>query len=49
MPNTSVISVAGQRGAQVFDTRKQYSVLTMNTLAFTVTSHLTMFSVIGIR
>jgi len=35
---------------QVFQTRKQYSVLTMNTLAFTVNFAVwTMFSVIGIR
>jgi NNP family nitrate/nitrite transporter-like MFS transporter len=35
---------------QTFDTRKQYSVLTMNTLAFTVNFAVwTMFSVIGIR
>ena len=47
---------AGSSGAgagsdpQVFETRKQYSVLTMNTLAFTVNFAVwTMFSVIGIR
>ena len=35
---------------QSFETRKQYSVLTMNTLAFTVNFAIwTMFSVIGIR
>jgi len=49
MPNSTVISVAGQGGVQVFETRKQYSVLTMNTLAFTVNFAIwTMFSVIGI-
>ena len=36
--------------AQIFPTRKQYSVLTMNTLAFTVNFAIwTMFSIIGIR
>ncbi len=56
MPAKTVASVAGQTGApsgsgpQVFETRKQYSVLTMNTLAFTVNFAIwTMFSVIGIR
>ena len=50
MAKSSVVSVAGQRGAQVFETRKQYSVLAMNTLAFTVNFAIwTMFSVIGIR
>ena len=42
--------VPGGGGAQVFETRKQYSVLSMNTLAFTVNFAVwTMFSVIGIR
>jgi NNP family nitrate/nitrite transporter-like MFS transporter len=52
----AVTSVAGQAGApsgagqQVFQTGKQYSVLVMNTLAFTVNFAVwTMFSVIGIR
>ena len=56
MQAETVTSVAGQNrtptgdGPQVFQTRKQYSVLAMNTLAFTVNFAIwTMFSVIGIR
>jgi NNP family nitrate/nitrite transporter-like MFS transporter len=56
MQAETVTSVAGQTSAPaedsppVFETRKQYSVLTMNTLAFTVNFAVwTMFSVIGIR
>ncbi len=56
MQAKSPTSDAGPSGAptgsdpQVFQTRKQYSVLTMNTLAFTVNFAVwTMFSVIGIR
>ena len=56
MQSETVTSVAAQAGAptgeapQVFQTRKQYSVLAMNTLAFTVNFAVwTMFSVIGIR
>ena len=56
MQAKTAASVAGQSrapsgsGPQVFETRKQYSVLTMNTLAFTVNFAIwTMFSVIGIR
>ena len=56
MQAKAVASVAGQGraptgdGPQVFQTRKQYSVLAMNTLAFTVNFAIwTMFSVIGIR
>jgi NNP family nitrate/nitrite transporter-like MFS transporter len=56
MQAKSTTNGAGPSGAaagsdpQVFETRKQYSVLTMNTLAFTVNFAVwTMFSVIGIR
>ena len=56
MQSETVTSVAAQAGAptgeapQVFQTRKQYSVLAMNMLAFTVNFAVwTMFSVIGIR
>jgi NNP family nitrate/nitrite transporter-like MFS transporter len=55
MPTDTSTSVADQArastgGGQVFQTRKQYSVLAMNTLAFTVNFAVwTMFSVIGIR
>ena len=56
MQAETVASVAGQTRAPagdsppVFETRKQYSVLAMNTLAFTVNFAVwTMFSVIGIR
>src|SRR5512141_2088084 len=43
-------TAAGQSGTPAFATGKQYSVLAMNTLAFTVNFAVwTMFSVIGIR
>jgi NNP family nitrate/nitrite transporter-like MFS transporter len=56
MQAKTATSVAGQGraptggGAQVFPTRKQYSVLAANTVAFTINFAVwTMFSVIGIR
>ena len=56
MQAKTVTSVASQTraptgdGPQVFQTRKQYSVLAMNTIAFTINFAVwTMFSVIGIR
>jgi NNP family nitrate/nitrite transporter-like MFS transporter len=56
MNDERAVSTGGQNpapgggGPQVFQTRKQYSVLAMNTLAFTVNFAVwTMFSVIGIR
>jgi NNP family nitrate/nitrite transporter-like MFS transporter len=52
MPPKLIPSAAGSDGGdtQVFQPRKQYSVLAMNTLAFTVNFAVwTMFSVIGIR
>ena len=48
--STTDLAQATGAGAQVYETRKQYSVLSMNTLAFTVNFAVwTMFSVIGIR
>jgi MFS transporter, NNP family, nitrate/nitrite transporter len=50
MANSSVTSSLGGSETPVIETRKQYSVLAMNTLAFTVNFAIwTMFSVIGIR
>lgn len=50
--DTPAVQSSAQSGSELkeFDTRKQYSVLTMNTLAFTVNFAVwTMFSVIGIK
>lgn len=50
MPATAATSVTGQGRTQVFETRKQYSVLAASTIAFTINFAVwTMFSVIGIR